>query len=100
MVIDPKNTIILYKTDWCGQSLLVQDYLISNGFSVELIDIDQNGAARDDLIRLNKGYASVPTLLFADGTKLTEPSIAEVQKKLQSKPDESLFGRIRKIFSR
>ncbi len=100
MASDPKNTIILYKTDWCGQSLLVQDYLISNGFSVELIDIDQNSAARDDLIRLNKGYASVPTLLFTDGTKLTEPSIAEVQKKLQFEPAESFLGRIRKKFGR
>lgn len=99
MESEPIDKIILYKTDWCGQSVLVQDYLIDNGFPVELIDIDHDRAARDELIRLNKGFASVPTLLFADGTKLTEPSIADVQKKLQLKPAKSLIYRIRDIFS-
>lgn len=98
MVSEPRDKIILYKTDWCGQSLIVQDYLINNGFHVELIDIDHDRTARDELIRINKGYASVPTLLFADGTKLTEPSIAELQKKLQLKPEKSLIDRIRNIF--
>jgi mycoredoxin len=32
--------------------------------------------------RINKGFKSVPTIVFPDGTVLVEPSNAELEKKL------------------
>ena len=59
---------------------------------------DRDPEAREELIRLNEGYASVPTLLFPDGTKLTEPSFAEIRNKLAMESPPSLANWIRNAF--
>lgn len=64
---------------------------------VELINVDGNEEARARLIEINGGYASVPTLLFPDGSKLTEPPISRLRQKLGIE-GESLSDRIRNLF--
>jgi mycoredoxin len=56
------------------------------GVDYEWIDIDQDQAAVEEVMRLNRGMRSVPTIVFPDGTILVEPSrrvlgarLAEVQ---------------------
>ncbi len=46
------------------------------------IQADENAAARVRM--LNAGNESVPTLVFPDGTHLTEPSFWELRGKLRS----------------
>ena len=50
--------------------------------SVELINIDQIDGAREQLVAMNDGYASVPTIIFPDGEKLVEPSLKQLKVKL------------------
>ena len=54
----------------------------SENMPVEYISIDGNQQARQELMAMNRGYASVPTLVFPDGSQLTEPSINEIRSKL------------------
>ena len=68
------NNVILYTSRWCAHSKGVERLLDNNGIRVHKINIDGNGEARQELIELNGGYASVPTLVFPDGSKLTEPA--------------------------
>ena len=75
--------IVMYTSNFCAHSWGVQRFLKSHGVAVELINIDGNQQARQELIAINNGYASVPTLIFSDGTQLTEPSFGQLRSKLE-----------------
>lgn len=89
------ESIILYTSRWCAHSRSIENYLNRNEILVHKISIDSNQEARQELIQLNNGFASVPTLLFPDGTKLTEPSLSELRGKLNLETAGGLFDRIR-----
>lgn len=91
--------ITIYVSKWCVHSLSVERFLEKNEIAVHKINIDGNGESRARLIEINGGYASVPTLIFPDGTKLTEPSLAQLRKKLQVDQPPSLTKRIRNLLS-
>jgi mycoredoxin len=100
MPSNPSEKIVLYTARWCAQAVHVEEFLDKHGIVVEKFDIDSNSDVREKLIEINHGYASVPTLLFPDGTKLTEPTIAQLRKKLKMTPSAGLLGRMRSIFDR
>lgn len=50
----------------------------------EYIDIYDDQAARERLRQINRGYESVPTLVFPDGEILVEPSRRALEAKLAS----------------
>lgn len=96
--MDEQNKpIILYTSRFCGHSRSVERFMEKHDVPVELINIDGNKEARARLIEINGGYASVPTLLFPDGSKLTEPPIGRLRQKLGIE-DESLSDRVRNFF--
>ena len=91
------QTITVYVSSWCAHSRSVERFLDQNGIPVHKIKIDGDDDARGELIALNNGYASVPTLVFPDGSKLTEPSLNQLRQKLGLEAAPSLTGRIRGI---
>ncbi len=76
------ESIVIYTSRFCLHSRMVQRFFQGQNFPVEFISIDGNQDARERVMALNRGYASVPTLLFPDGTQLTEPSMGEIKSKL------------------
>ena len=96
----PTEKIILYTSNWCAHSLSVERFLDSNEIAVHKINIDGNSESRARLIEINGGYASVPTLIFPDGTKLTEPSLSLLREKLQVGQSPSLADRVRHLLGR
>lgn len=93
------DTIIMYTSNYCLHSKSVERFLKGNEIEVSYINIDQDGEARQRLIELNNGYASVPTLLFDDGSQLTEPSIGQLREKLGI-PSPSFAEKIRDVFNK
>ena len=89
--------ITLYVSNWCVHSRTVEGFLDRNNVAVDKIKIDGDQQARSDLIEINDGYASVPTLIFPDGSKLTEPSLSQLRAKLGLEASDGLVGRIRGI---
>lgn len=89
--------VILYTSNWCAHALSVERFLDNNEIAVHKINIDGNSESRAQLIEINDGYASVPTLIFPDGTKLIEPSLALLRKKLQVDQTPSLANRVRHL---
>jgi mycoredoxin len=89
--------VTLYVSNWCAHSRSVEGFLDRNNIAVDKIKIDGDQQARADLIEINDGYASVPTLVFSDGSKLTEPSLSQVRDKLGLESEAGLVGRIRGI---
>lgn len=52
------------------------------GVPYDYVDIHRDDAAREHVRTINNGYESVPTLVFPDGSTLTEPSVGVLQRKL------------------
>jgi mycoredoxin len=76
--------IRLYGTPVCPGLPPLKAMLKRVGADYEYININGDETARQRVREINQGYESVPTLEFADGSTLTEPSAAEVRKKLES----------------
>jgi mycoredoxin len=47
-------------------------------------DIDKDVKAREYVTQVNHGNRSVPTIVFADGSILVEPSDVELEKRLHA----------------
>ena len=52
------------------------------GISFTEVDSEHDAAAAQLVMSVNGGNQTVPTVTFADGTALTNPSIADVKAKL------------------
>lgn len=64
---------------------------------VELINIDGDAEARQTVMSINNGFASVPTLVFPDGSHLTEPSFRQLRARLNIE-SVGLVDRLRRLF--
>ena len=98
--VNNNETITLYTSNWCAHAMSVEGFLQKNDITVNMINIDGNPEARERLIENNGGYASVPTLIFPDGTKLTEPSFGQLREKLELAPPPGVVDRIRTLIGR
>lgn len=85
--------IKMYTSSTCLHSWAVTQFLRRNEIDIDTISIDGNPAARAELMAINNGYASVPTLIFPNGTQLTEPGFSELRRQLGIRKP-SLFSRI------
>jgi mycoredoxin len=74
--------LTVYTTSWCGFCHRLMTVLKSNGISFDQVDIEQDPAAAEFVGSVNGGNRTVPTVKFADGSTLTNPSAAEVKAKL------------------
>lgn len=72
----------MYTTSWCGYCNRLKVGMRSSGIVWDEIDIEQNPDAADFVGSVNNGNHVVPTVKYADGTTATNPSIADVKKKL------------------
>jgi mycoredoxin len=73
---------IMYTTTWCGYCNRLKRQLDRAGIGVTEVDIEGDPAAAAAVERLNDGDQTVPTVVFPDGSALTNPSIREVADKL------------------
>jgi mycoredoxin len=74
--------LTMYTTRWCGYCFRLKTALKSAGISFTEVDIDQDPAASEFVGSVNGGDRTVPTLKFADGSTLTNPSGAQVKQRL------------------
>ncbi|WP_421841540.1 mycoredoxin Mrx1 [Mycobacterium sp.] len=74
--------LTVYTTSWCGYCLRLKTALKAAGVSFDEIDIERDAAAAEFVGSVNGGNRTVPTVKFADGSTLTNPSATEVQAKL------------------
>jgi mycoredoxin len=75
-------SITVYSTSWCGYCHRLKTALRSDGISYDEVDIEQDPAAAQFVSSVNGGNRTVPTVKFADGSTLTNPSAAQVKAKL------------------
>jgi mycoredoxin len=73
---------IMYTTTWCGYCTRLKRQLQRAEIGFTEVDIERDPAAAEVVERLNDGDQTVPTLIFPDGSTLTNPSVREVAAKL------------------
>ena len=76
-----EQTIKIYVTTWCGDCRMAKRWFDSHGISYEYINIEEDEKAAEYVTRVNRGYQSVPTIVFPDGTILVEPGPRELASK-------------------
>ena len=74
----------MYSADWCGDCRRSRRLLDELNVIYTLIDIEADQAASDKVIEINGGMRSIPVIIFADGTHMTEPSDIDLKAKLTS----------------
>jgi mycoredoxin len=72
----------IYSTAWCGYCRRLKSQLERMGVSYEAVDIEEDPASAELVMRVNGGNRTVPTVVFADGSALTNPSAAQVAARL------------------
>jgi mycoredoxin len=74
--------LTMYTTDWCGFCVRLKHGLEREGISYDEVNIEHAPEAAELVMQVNGGNRTVPTVVFADGTALTNPSIRQVKEKL------------------
>jgi mycoredoxin len=74
--------LTMYSTTWCGYCARLKAALKSAGIGWTEIDIEADPSAAEFVGSVNGGNHVVPTVKFADGSTLTNPSLKQVQAKL------------------
>jgi mycoredoxin len=74
--------LTMYTTRWCGYCRNLKRQLARDGIAMMEVDIERDEAAAEFVMSVNGGNQTVPTVLFPDGTALTNPSAAQVKAQL------------------
>jgi mycoredoxin len=82
----PGTAVTMYTTSWCGYCVRLKKMMQGEGIEFAEVNIETDESAADLVMRANGGNRTVPTLVFADGTALTNPSIDQVKAQLAALP--------------
>ncbi|RNL85441.1 mycoredoxin [Halostreptopolyspora alba] len=74
--------VTMYSTPWCGFCKRLKSQLAREGIEIREVDIERDPSAAEYVMEVNGGNQTVPTLVYADGTTMTNPSLAQVKEKL------------------
>ena len=84
-MIDSRLTpelITLYGTGWCPDCKRSKQFFGEQRVPYRYVDIDNDPDATAFVEEVNKGFRSIPTIVFPDGRVLVEPSNAQLAEKL------------------
>jgi len=74
--------VTMYTTTWCGYCKRLKRMMQDDGINFVEVDIETTPGTADIVEKVNNGNQTVPTLVFTDGTAMTNPSLAKVKEKL------------------
>ena len=75
--------LTVYSTTWCGYCHRLKTQLDREGIAYEAVDIERDADAADFVMSVNGGNQTVPTVRFADGSALTNPTLSQVKAQLE-----------------
>ncbi len=76
------SPLTMYSTQWCGYCHRLRSQLDREGIAYDVVDIERVPDAASVVEQVNHGNQTVPTLVYADGSAQTNPSVADVRAKL------------------
>jgi len=75
--------LTMYSTPWCGFCHRLRSQMDRAGIAYEVVDIEQVPEAAAIVEQVNHGNQTVPTLVYVDDSAQTNPSLRDVQAKLE-----------------
>ena len=72
----------MYSTQWCGYCKRLKSDLQRAGVEFTEVDIEHDAESAALVEKTNNGNQTVPTLIFTDGTSMTNPSLAKIKEHL------------------
>jgi mycoredoxin len=76
------DTVTMYSTVWCGYCRRLKSQMDREGIAYVEVDIEHDPDAAELVMKVNGGNQTVPTVVFPDGSALTNPSLAQVKAQL------------------
>ena len=77
-----EQPVIMYSTTWCGYCHRLKSQMDREGIDFEVVDIERHPEAAAIVAHHNRGNHTVPTLIYPDGTSMTNPGIKDVKAKM------------------
>jgi mycoredoxin len=74
--------LTMYTTPWCGYCRRLKAQLAREGIEMAEIDIERDPEAAEYVQKVNGGFQTVPTVLFSDGSTMTNPSVRDVKQRM------------------
>ena len=74
--------VTVYTSSYCLHSRRVVRFLKKNDIPAEIINIDGDPEARQKVMAINNGYASVPTVIFPRRDAANRAILQELREKL------------------
>ena len=74
----------MFSTVWCGYCQRLKSQMMRESVDFTEIDIEHNADAAHFVESANAGNQTVPTVVFPDGTTMTNPPYKELVAKLES----------------
>jgi mycoredoxin len=82
MTTSVTGELTMYTTTWCGFCKRLKKQLAREGIEMVEIDIEKDPAAAEFVMAVNGGNATVPVVVFPDGSAVTNPSAREVKERM------------------
>lgn len=74
--------LTMYTTTWCAFCRRLKSQLAVEDIEITEVNIEDDPAAAEYVMSVNGGCQTVPTIVFPDGSALTNPSMAAVKQRL------------------
>lgn len=76
------SAVTMYSTTWCGYCQRLKKSMEREGITYTEVNIELDDEAATLVENVNGGNRTVPTLVFADGSALTNPTVQQVKAQL------------------
>lgn len=73
--------IVMYSVEWCPDCRRAKFFFKRKKIEVLEVDVNSDKKAEAFVKELNNGFRSVPTIIFPDGSKMVEPSGADLEAR-------------------
>lgn len=80
--VPTRAAVTVFTTTWCGPCARLKSQLTARDIPFVEVDVEADEGAAALLETINGGHRTVPTVRFADGTALTNPSADAVVEKI------------------
>ena len=74
------DELLVYGASWCPDCRRAKQFLTSHRIAFQWIDLEANPEKVEYVESLNGGKRIIPTIVFPDGSHVTEPSDEELVK--------------------
>ena len=77
---EPKQ-IVMYTTEYCSDCMRAKKFFETNNIPHLRVGLEGDAQATEFVMKVNRGYRSVPTIVFPDGSIMVEPGWDELKAK-------------------